>query len=50
MQFLLITCKKIYDYVQVKTLIRLQESSAGGDEKLLIEFMWPYATYEPMCL
>ena len=35
---LLITC---IDYVQVKTLMRLQKTIAGGDEKLIIKFMWP---------
>jgi len=33
--------KNFYDYVQVKTLMRLQKSIAGGDEKLIINFMWP---------
>ena len=28
-------------YVQVKTLIRLQQSSEGGIEKPIINFMWP---------
>ena len=36
---LLITCENFYDYVQVKTIMRLQKTSAGGDEKLIIKFM-----------
>ena len=27
--------------VQVETLMRLQKTSEGGDEKLIIKFMWP---------
>ena len=34
--------QEIYDYVQVKTLIWLQKPSAGGDDKLIAKFMWPY--------
>ena len=41
MLFLLITCNNFYDYVQIKTLMRLQKTIAGGDEKLIIKFMWP---------
>ena len=33
-------CKNFYDYVQVKNTDQLQKSSAGGDEKLIINFMW----------
>ena len=42
MHNLLITCKN-FDYVQVKTvtLMWLQKTSTGGDEKLIIKFMWP---------
>ena len=28
--------------MQVKTLMRLQKSNAGGNEELIIYFMWPY--------
>ena len=41
-QFLLIMCKKFYDYVQVKTLIWLQKPSAGRDEKLIANLMNKY--------
>ena len=34
-----VMCKNFNDYVQVKTLMRLQKSSAGQDEKLIINFM-----------
>ena len=40
-QFLLVTCKNLYDDVQAKILMRLQKTSAGGDEKLATKFMWP---------
>ena len=32
--------QEFYDYVQVKTLIRLQKSNAGRDEKLIIKFTY----------
>ena len=34
----LITCKNFCNYLQLKILMWLQKSSAGGDEKLLIKF------------
>ena len=39
---LVIFINHVQEFVQIKTLMRLQKTSAGGDEELIIKFMWPH--------
>ena len=45
MLFLTMTCNYFHDYMQIKTLMWLQKTSADGDEKLIIKFMWPNRSF-----